>query len=205
MTEIELLVCAAVLAGLVVHRFRKIQRKPSHGLPHLERVIKGAADAGQLLDLADALAKSVIAQAEKHKKPPLFITASGDLYDDFFPPRAPGANYTDDQYANIILGDCVRRYRETRNNRNVDIADFPLYALCTGAGLAVSAFRHLAGYSRDMRDLAEFLAPAPEAGDWEEYKEYYLAIGILLDVPRARIDANLAKRRPMFGGGTVVQ
>lgn len=201
MTEIELLICAAVLAGLVIRKLRQTQRKPDHGLPHLELVMQGGANAGQLLEMADALAKSVIDRAKTLKKPPLFIRASGDLYDDFFPPRGPRPDSTPEQYANNVLADCVRRYREARDNRTVEIFDFPLYALCTGAGLAVSSFRRLSGYSQDMRDLAEFLAPTPDADDWEQYREYYIEVGLLLDLPHGRIDAKLAQRRETFGNG----
>lgn len=217
MTEIELLICAAVLAGLVLHKFRqgsqsesrpgfrpgflKVQRKPNHGLPHLEQVMQGNADGEQLLEVADALAKSVIDRAKALGKGPLFITVSGDLYDDFFPPRELGTDCTPEQYANIILADCVRRYRKTRDTQNVGIVKFPAYALCVGAGLAVSAFRRLEGYSPDMRDLADFLAPVPSVDDWEQYREDYLEVGLLLNVPRARIDARLMKRRETFGIG----
>ncbi|SBV97579.1 hypothetical protein KL86DPRO_11241 [uncultured delta proteobacterium] len=194
MTEIELLICVAVLAGIAASRLLKKQRRPNHGLPHLEQVMQGDADAAQLLDLADALAKSVIDRAKALGKPPLFITASGDLYDDFFPPREPRPGSTPEQYANAVLADCVRRYRDARAHRAVEIFHFPLYALCTGAGLAVSSFRRLGGSSRDMRDLAEFLAPPLDPGDWEQYRDYYLEVALLLDLPRARIDAYLAKR-----------
>lgn len=200
MSEIELLVCAAVLAGLVLRRLRGTRRKPSHGLPHLERAMQGRANGEQLLELADALAKSVIQRAKSLKKTPLFITASGDVYDDFFPPREPHAGSTAEQYANSVLAECVARYREARNNRNmVDIADFPAYTLCAGAGLAVSAFRRLGASSQDMRDLAEFLAPAPEPEDWEKYREHYREAGLLLGLSRARLDAKLVKRREYFG------
>jgi hypothetical protein len=202
MTELEMLFCAAALAAFAAVRFRRTRRKPDHGLPHLDRVMRGDADGGQLLDLADALAKSVIDRAKALGKPPLFITASGDLYDDFFPPEEPRAGRAAGQYANALLAGCVRRYRDARNNRNVHILDFPAYTLCAGAGLAVSSFRRLGGCSRNMRDLAEFLAPAPDADDWERYKECYREAGMLLGVPRARIDARLVKRREMFGNGT---
>lgn len=201
MSELEILVCAAVLGGLIVHRLRKKRRRPDHGLPHLERAIRGRADDEERLELADALAKSVISRAKSLGKPPLFITASGDLYDDFFPPVEPRADQPPGQYACLVLADCVKRYREARSNRNMDIVDFPAYTLCAGAGLAVSSFRRLGGYSRDMSDLAEFLAPTPEAEDWNDYRECYLEAGLLLAVPRARIDARLMKRRETFGNG----
>lgn len=200
MTEIELLVATAFLTGFVVYSLRKRQRKPNHGLPFLQNVMQGDANAEQRRELADALAKSVINQAKKHKKPPLFVTACGDLYDDFFPAREQRTHCTDEDFANLVLADCVRRYREIRNSRNVDIVDFHTFALCAGAGLAVSSFRRLADASPDMRDLAEFLAPAPDPDDWDSYKEYYREAAMLLDVPKPRVDASLMKRREAFRG-----
>ena len=198
MTEIEIFAYAAVLSFIFVYVYRKRQRKTNHGLPYLEQAMRGTANAAQRGELADALAKSVIDRAKALNKPPLFVTVSGDLHDDFFPPRDREANLTDEQYANLVLADCVRRYRDARNNRNIDIADFHIYALCTGAGIAVSSFRCLAKDFPDMRDLAEFLAPAPGPDDWEAYKEYYLEAGLLTDVPRPQIDARLMKRRELF-------
>lgn len=197
MTGLETIVCAAILAGFAVHAFRR-KKRVNHGLPHLEKVMQGCANEEQLLELADALAKSVISSAKSGRKPPLFVTASGDVYDDFFPPRELREDCTAEQYANAVLADCVNRYREARRNRNVDISDFHAYALCAGAGLAVSAFRRLAEYSSDMRDLAEFLAPVPAPEDWADYLEYYRQAGELLDVPKARVDARLLKRREAF-------
>lgn len=200
MTEIEMLACAAVLAFGIVYAFRKRQRRPSHGLPHLENAMRGTANEEQLRELADALAKSVIDRAKALGKPPLFVAASGDLYDDFFPPEEPRPDWTDVQFANVTLADCVRRYRDARNNRNVDIADFQAYALCAGAGIAVSSFRRLAGSFPDMRDLAEFLAPNPKPDQWEAYKVHYLEAGMLLGLPRSHIDAKLMKRRERYEG-----
>ncbi len=203
MTEIEVLLYTALLAGFGVYWFRRRQRRPSHGLPYLQNALQGNADSEQLRELADALAKSVINQAKTLKKPPLFVTASGDLYDDFFPAREPSAGHTAEQFANIVLADCVRRYRETRNSRKADLVDFHTFALCAGAGLAVSSFRRLADCSPDMRDLAEFLAPAPDPDDWETYKEYYREAGTLLGVPRERLDASLLKRQETIKRGPV--
>lgn len=193
---IEFAICALALL-LVGNHFNTIlkRQKANHGLPSLENVMRGDANDAQRRDMADALAKSVIDRAKSLKKPPLFVTASGDVYDDFFPPRQRHPSHTAEQHANAVLADCVMRYREARNSRNVGIVEFQNYALCAGAGLAVSAFRNLAGDSPDMHDLAEFLAPAPSPDDWESYREYYREAGELLDVPQARIDAALAKRR----------
>lgn len=200
MTEIELLACAAVIAFGLVYSFRKRGRRPIHGLPHLENAMQGTADEEQLRELADALAKSVVDRAKSLGKPPLFVSASGDLYDDFFPPMEPRPGWTAVQFANVTLADCVRRYRDARNNRNVDITDFQAYALCAGAGIAVSSFRRLAGSFPDIRDLAEFLGPDPEPDQWEAYKEYYLEAGMLLGLSRSQIDAKLMKRWERYGG-----
>ena len=196
---IEFAICALALLLVGNHFYTALkQQKANHGLPNLERVMRGEADEGQRRDMADALAKSVIDRAKSLRTPPLFVTASGDVYDDFFPARQQHPNHTAEQHANAVLADCVMRYREARNSRNVGITDFQNYALCAGAGLAVSAFRALAAGFPDMRDLAEFLAPAPNADDWEAYREYYREAGELLGVPQARIDATLAKRRARF-------
>lgn len=200
MTEIEMLVSAAVIAFGLVYVFRKRQQRSGHGLPHLENAMQRKADEEQLRELADSLARSVIDRAKALGKPPLFVTASGDLYDDFFPPRGPHPDWTAIEFANVTLADCVRRYRDARNNRNVDIADFQAYALCAGAGIAVSSFRRLAGSLPDMRDLAEFLAPAPKPDEWEAYKVQYLEAGMLLDLPRSQIDARLMKREERNAG-----
>ena len=200
MIDLETLVGVALVIGFGVYTARK-RRVPNHGLPHLASVMNGDADEGQLRDLADALARSVIERAKSLKMQPLFVTASGDMYDDFFPAREVAANWTPEQSGNAVLADCVSRYRDARNNRNIDITDLGAYNLCAGAGLAVSAFRRLAVCSRDMRDLAEFLAPVPAPEDWEAYREYYRRAGELLGVPQARVEAGLAKRREHFRAG----
>jgi len=199
MTDIEVLIFTAIFAGFAVNSFRKRrQRQSNHGLPHLQSVMQGNANSEQLRELADSLAKSVIDQAKVLDKPPLFVTASGDLYDDFFPARELQAGYTADQSVSIILTDCINRYQKTRSSRNMNTANSYTFALCAGAGLAVSSFRRLAVCSPDMRDLAEFLAPAPDPEDWDMYQEYYCEAGVLLDAPREQVDANLIKRREKF-------
>ena len=200
MTDIEILIFTAIFAGFAVNSLRKKrQRRSNHGLPHLQNVMQGDANSEQLRELADSLAKSVIDQAKVLSKPPLFVTASGDLYDDFFPARELHTDHTADQSVCIILADCINRYQTTRSSRNMSTANSYTFALCAGAGLAVSSFRRLAACSPDMRDLAEFLAPAPDPDDWDIYQKYYCEAGVLLDVPREQIDENLIKRREKFG------
>lgn len=189
--------CAAAIVCFAAYAYRK-RRRINHGLPHLDAVMRGVADEAQAREMADALAASVIERAKALKKTPLFVAACGDVYDDFFPTRQLPANTAPARCVNCILADCVTRYREARNNRSVNIGDFTAYALCAGAGLAVSSFRRLAECSSDMHDLAVFLAPAPEPDDWAAYREHYRDIGMLLDLPQARVEARLAKRREMF-------
>lgn len=195
MTEIEFFIAASaiMIIGAALHGFTR-KKKPGPGTQCLAKVMQGKANLAEVQAAAAMVGGGIRRYADKCNKPPLFIRACGDLYEDFFPPKHPDPGLPPKARANALLAAVINRYSEANERRPSNVSDIRAFNLCEGAGFALATFRRLAEVIPEVALMADSLAPHPGADGRELYASLYREAGKLTNVPQELVETALSTR-----------
>lgn len=202
MTEFFLAAGALLLIGAGFHAFGR--RKKKTGKPatkSMENVKRGKASFDEIQAAGIMIGRGLKRLADKLNKPSMFMTACGDLYEDFFPPQRPDPTMSAKEQANVLMATFIRRYTEPVTRSDVDVNDIHDFHLCEGAGCGLATFRRLAEHIPVMAQLVASLAPKPGLADRDIYASFYREAGRLTNVPMDRLEAALSARLAVMTGG----
>ena len=194
MNEFYLAASALVIIGAALHALTRKKRKKVPATTYLARVMEGKADLAGVQAAATMVGNGVKRFADKCNRPPLFLRACGDLYEDFFPPKPPDPTLSPKAQANALMATYIRRYRDASSRRPDTVSDVNLFNLCEGAGYGLATFRHLARFIPDMVFVAESLGPKPSFEERDAYASYYREAGRLTNVPLDLLESSLGIR-----------
>lgn len=194
------IISVTLFVGIGVYAYRH-EKKKRPFLNALEKVKTREADLDGIRIVAERLGKDVLAWIPKTGHSLLFVSACGDIYEDFFPDEEPERNLSPEERANRLMGSYLMRVAEANARRDLRGEAKKALCFCEGAGFGLVTMRRLTEYIPELAEIAQAMAEPPSYGDAEVYADFYRTAGRIAGVREEWIEEGLADRLEQLAAG----
>ncbi len=180
--------CIAAMLSLGCTLYARMREK--NMLAQIERAGSGRLNQKELAALAAFFSELIRGLAEEAKKPPLFVTACADVYEDagltHFLDRVPGDAV---QRANAAFFAAAAQANLSRKGRK----EFSLEERCDFIGLGTAALMRSAGLL-GLETHAGGVRTFTSEAEWQEYVACYQEVAKVAGGSEAAVQSGLERR-----------